>query len=498
MKHKREFREPTVWISIIPFAVLIGALVPVVKVFGADALEGGAQVALLFASAVSVGLYMLVCRGKWSVLEDAILNNIRMVSSGIIILLLIGAISGTWMISGIVPTFICYGIKLITPKIFLFISCLICALVSVLTGSSWTTIATVGVALLGIGTAQGYPASWVAGAIISGAYFGDKISPLSDTTTLAATSTGVHIFEHIRYMLRTTVPSFAIALVIYLVMSLLHPSTEATHMEEYSTALRASFNISPWVLIVPALTAVMIARKCPAMVTLFCAALMAAVAAVILQPQVIWSVATGGALADYTRLGPAEAFRGTMLSIYSSTGIDTLNPELNELVSTKGITGMLNTVYLIIAASVFGGVMMGSGMVKCLTMAMFRYIRKAASLVGSTVFTGLFCDIVTGDQYLSIILTGSLYKEFYEQKGYKAKLLSRSVEDSATVTSVLIPWNSCGMTQATVLHVATLAYLPFCFFNLLSPLMSIIVALFTPESEFLSKSSTSELPKPEK
>lgn len=421
-----------------------------------------------------------------------------MVAVGILILLLIGAISGTWMISGIVPAFICYGINLITPKIFLFAACAICAFVSVLTGSSWTTIATLGVALLGIGTAQGYPAAWVAGAIISGAYFGDKISPLSDTTTLAATSAGVPIFTHIRFMLKTTVPSICIALVLYLVMSLMHPTVEAAHMADFSASLRETFNITPWVLVVPVLTGVMIARKLPAVITLFCAALMAAVTALVAQPHIIWSVATGGNVADYSGMSAMEAFKGTMLAVYSSTGIDTGNVELNDLVSTRGITGMLNTVYLIIAASIFGGIMMGSGMVKNITTAFFRYIRSTVGMVSSTVFTGVFCDLITGDQYLSIILTGGLYKDFYKEKGYEPKLLSRSVEDSATVTSVLIPWNSCGMTQATVLHVATIAYLPFCFFNLISPLMSILVAAVTKKSKFLSTASTSEPPIPEK
>lgn len=269
-------------------------------------------------------------------------------------------------------------------------------------------------------------------------------------------------------------------------------------MSAYSDALRETFNITPWVMVVPVLTAIMIAKKLPAVITLFSAALLAAVAALILQPDVIWSIATGGNVADYESLSLADGFKGIMLAVYSATGIDTGNPDLNSLVATKGITGMLNTVYLIISASIFGGVMMGSGMVKKLTMALFRFIHGALGMVTSTVATGVFCDLITGDQYLSIILTGSLYKNFYKEKGYESKLLSRSVEDSATVTSVLIPWNSCGMTQATVLNVATLAYMPFCFFNILSPFMSILVAAVTKNSKFLSTASTSELPSQEK
>lgn len=476
---KRKAKSPSFIISIIPLVVLILSLICVIKVFKADALSGGGQVSLLFAAAVGVALHFFVCGGDWETLEKSILDNFRMIGIPTIILLLIGAIAGTWMVSGIVPTLICYGLKVIAPKIFLFAACIICALVSVVTGSSWTTIATLGVALIGIGTAQGYDPAWVAGAIISGAYFGDKISPLSDTTTLASSSCGVPLFEHIRYMMKTTVPSISIALALYLIFSLLHKTADSSQMELFSDSLYSSFNITPWVLIVPVLTGILIAKKAPAIITLFLASFMAAITALIAQPEIVWSVATGLPPEQYCGMSFLEGFKGIIIAVCSQTNVDTGNAALNDLVMTKGMTGMLNTIFLIFTAVIFGGVLVGSGMILSITKALIRFARKTASLVGATVCTGLLCDMATGDQFLSIILTSNLFKKLYEDSGYEPRLLSRSVEDSATVTSVLIPWNSCGMTQSTVLHVATAAYFPFCFFNILSPLMSVFVAAFS-------------------
>lgn len=468
-------RKPSWMVSTIPFIVLIAVLVVVIRVFGADSLAGGSQVALLIASAVIALIAMCFYGVSWQALEDSVLDNIRSVGTAILILLLIGAIAGTWMVSGIVPTLICYGMKVITPAIFLAASCIISALISVMTGSSWTTIATVGVALIGIGTAQGFDPGWSAGAIISGAYFGDKISPLSDTTVLASSSSGTPLFTHIRYMLITTVPSMAIAIIVFLAASLIHHSPEVSQTEEFSATLRDTFNISPWLLLVPVLTGVLIVRKLPALLTLFLAALMAGVAAVFAQPHIIHEVATG--ISGHTgSLSFQDAFKGIMVSVYGHTGIVTGNPELDALISTRGMTGMLNTIFLIICSVTFGGLLTGSGMLQSLTEMLVKHISGRLSVVSSTVGTGLFCNMTTGDQYLSIILTSSLYRKLYERKGYEKRLLSRSVEDSATVTSVLIPWNSCGMTQSTVLKVPTVDYLPYCLFNIISPLMSVAVA----------------------
>ena len=472
MKLFRKDKNPSALVSLLPFLFLVAALSVVIYVFGTDALSGASQVALLFAAGFTVVLSMVLYKTSWKVFEESILENITSVGTSIVILLLIGAVSGSWMISGVVPTMIYYGMKVIFPEIFLFASCIISALIAVMTGSSWTTIATIGVALVGIGTAQGYEPGWIAGAIISGAYFGDKISPLSDTTVLASSSAGTPLFTHIKFMMVTTIPSFVITLIIFLIVSLLHAEPSNALVTDFSNDLKHSFNISPWLLLVPVLTGVLIARKVSAIATLFIAAVIAGVAALIFQPHVIGSIAGNGG----TGLSFFDGFKGLSIMYYGATSIETGNEALNSLVSTRGMTGMLNTVFLIIAASCFGGTLVGSGMLQSLTDALVRFVHKRVSMVASTVGTGIFANMITGDQYLSILLTSSLYKKLYQERGYESKLLSRSVEDSATVTSVLIPWNSCGMTQATVLKVATLEYLPYCLFNLLSPLMSIFIA----------------------
>lgn len=468
--------KPSWLVSLIPFIVLIATLVIVIKVFGADALEGGSQVSLLFATGVIVAISMIFYRIPWKDFEEGILDNIRSVGTAIIILLLIGAVSGSWMVSGVVPTMIYYGMKVIIPEIFLFATCGICALISVMTGSSWTTIATVGVALVGIGTAQGYEPGWIAGAIISGAYFGDKVSPLSDTTVLASSSAGTPLFTHIRYMMITTVPSFVIAMIVFLAVSLFHEVPSTVDTMDFAHDLKSTFNISPWLLLVPIFTGVLIVKKIPAMLTLFVAAVVAGLFAVTFQPHVIEAIASGLAPDPSQPLSFLDGFKGVFVSFYGSTSVDTGNAVLNELVSTRGMTGMLNTVFLIISAVTFGGALVGSGMLQSLTEVLTKYIKRRVTMVSSTVGTGIFANMITGDQYLSIILTSSLYKKLYKERGYESRLLSRSVEDSATVVSVLIPWNSCGMTQATVLKVSTMTYLPYCLFNLLSPIMSILVA----------------------
>lgn len=475
MKMFRREGDPHWAVSLIPFLVLIATLVLVIKGFGADALAGGSQVALMFAAGVTVAISMIFYKKSWEEFEESIVDNIRSVATSIVILLLIGAVAGSWMVSGVVPTLIYYGMKVITPAIFLFATCIICALISVMTGSSWTTIATIGVALVGIGTAQGYDPGWTAGAIISGAYFGDKVSPLSDTTVLASSSAGTPLFTHIRFMMITTVPSFVISMVIFLIVSLLHKTSDVGMVADFSLSLKSTFNISPWLLLVPVMTGILISRKVPAIITLFFASVLAGIFGLIFQPHIFSEIGTGMAY-DGNGLRFMDGFKGLFQTYYGATAIDTGNPELNELISTRGITGMLSTVFLIIAAGTFGGALVGSGMLQSLTNALVSLVHNRVSMVASTVGTGICANMITGDQYLSILLTSSLYKKLYKDRGYESKLLSRSVEDSATVVSVLIPWNSCGMTQATVLKVSTLHYLPYCFFNLISPLMSILIA----------------------
>jgi NhaC family Na+:H+ antiporter len=468
--------KPSWKVSLIPFIFLIAVLVLVIKVFGSDALAGGSQVALLMASGVVVAISMIFYKIPWKEFEEGIVDNIRAVGSSILILLLIGAVAGSWMVSGVVPTMIYYGMKVIFPSVFLFASCAICALISIMTGSSWTTIATVGVALIGIGTAQGYEPGWIAGAIISGAYFGDKVSPLSDTTVLASSSAGTPLFTHIRFMMITTVPSFVIAMLVFLVVSIMHETPSQIETADFSHDLLSIYNISPWLLLVPVFTGLLISRKVPAILTLFVASVIAGIFALIFQPHILGAVAMDSLPDRSIPLSFLDGFKGLFVSYYGSTAIETGNAALNDLVSTRGMSGMMNTIFLIIAAVTFGGTLVGSGMLQSITEMLTRYIKRRVTMVSSTVGTGIFANMITGDQYLSIILTSSLYKKLYEERGYEPQLLSRSVEDSATVVSVLIPWNSCGMTQATVLKVSTLHYLPYCIFNLISPLMSILIA----------------------
>lgn len=464
-------RKRRVW-ALVPVVVLVGLLALNISIFGADAILGASQVALLCAAGVCVLLSTLLYKTPWKTFEKSIGDHVGELASAILILLLIGAISGTWTMSGLVPAFICYGLKIISPKVFLLTTCVICAVVSVLTGSSWTTIATIGVALLGIGRAEGFSDALTAGAIISGAYFGDKISPLSDTTVLASSVNRVDLFTHIRYMLLTTVPSIVITLIIFTVIGLTHSVADEAQMTVYADVLRARFNITPWLMVVPVIAAILIWKRLPAIVVLSISALAAAIAALIFQPDILTEL--GARVTEGSRA--RVLFTGMVESVYNTLSLDTGNPEVNKLVASRGMLGMLNTVYLIICAMTFGACMKASGMIADLADMLTPVTRTRTGLVGSTVVTGTLLNGIVSDQYLAIILTSSIYRESFDKEGYEMRLLSRSVEDSATVTSPLFPWSSCGMTQATILSVPTLAYAPYCFFNIISPLMSIIVA----------------------
>lgn len=457
-------------IALIPVLVLIIMVSISVALFGADAMMGASQMALLFSTAICLLIGKITINAHWHDFEKHLHRNVKNISVSLLILLVIGALSASWMISGVVPLFIVYGMKMLNPAVFLVSACVISAAVSVLTGSSWTTIATIGLALLGIGMAMGFHEGWIAGAVISGAYFGDKISPLSDTTVLASSVTGTPLFTHIKYMLYTTVPSFVIALIVFAVAGWLYPVKAETNSELITGILSEKFNLRWELLLVPAITSFMIIRRLPALVTLFLSMLCALFFAVFFQPNVLQEI--GGELTE-----KSSVLKGSLITAFGSTSIETGNADVNSLVSTKGMQGMLYTVWIILCATCFGAAMASTRMLESLTKALIRNIHKTAGLVGSTVSTGLLANLSMGDQYLGIILTGNLYKELYAQKGYENRLLSRSVEDSVTVTSVLVPWNSCGMTQSTVLGVSTLVYLPYAVFNYLSPLMSILIAI---------------------
>ena len=456
-------RVPSAFISLLPLVVLVAMLVIVVQVYGSDALSGASQVTLLVVSAFCVFLGMVFLKVPWKDFEKAITDNIANVGSALIILLLIGALSGAWMVSGVVPALIYYGMEIIRPEIFLASGCIISALVSVMTGSSWTTVATIGIALMGIGQAQGFDEGWIAGAIISGAYFGDKISPLSETTVLASGSMGVPLFRHIRYMLITTIPSLTIALILFTIGGIVCTTNDSQNIMSFTAALEQRFHITPWLLAVPVLTGVMIARRWPPLITLFLSTLTAIIFGLIFQTDVFRDI-------------DPSLFKAAMKSVYGSTSVADDIPVLTELVSTRGMAGMMDTIWLIICAMCFGGAMSAGGMVGGITRLFVHLVKGRTTMVASTACTGMMMNLAVADQYLCILLTGNMFKDIYDRQGYERCLLSRTTEDAVTVTSVLVPWNTCGMTQATVLGVATFTYLPYCFFNILSPLMSIFIA----------------------
>ena len=480
--------SPHPFISVIPLAVLIALIVMVVKLFPDDALAGASQVALMIATAVCVALGMGIYRMKWNIFEEMIKKTVGDAGVSILILLLIGMMSATWMISGVVPTLIYYGVQIMSPIFFLPCACIISSIISVMTGTSWTTIATIGIALMGIGDALGIPAPYTAGAIISGAYFGDKLSPMSDTTVLASSIAGADLFSHIRYMLYTTIPSILLSLVLYLIIGLCYDS-KPVDINQYLTGLSHGFNISLLTMLVPAFTGWLIYRKTPSLITLLLSALSACICALALQPEVLVKIA------DEDSITAKSLFEGIMTTCYTHTQVDCGMANINDLVATRGMAGMLNTIWLILCAMCFGSCMVASGMLHAITHMLLKSIHSTISLVCSTVASGVLLNLVMGDQFLSIIMNASIYKDEYAERGYRPELLSRSTEDSATVTSVLVPWTACGMTQSTVLGIPTLIYLPFCFFNIISPLMSCLVAIlgFVPKPQTKeSKASVAE------
>lgn len=461
--------KPALWISLIPVMVLAAMLVMLGMLSESDIMNGGCQLSMFTAAAVTVTIAMAVYKVPWQVMENRIIKSIASSTLSILVLLLIGALSGTWMLSGVVPTMICYGLEVLHPSVFLFAVCIISAVVSVVTGSSWTTCATVGVAFMGIGYSMGFPAWWTAGAVISGAYFGDKLSPLSDTTVLASSTSGVPLFPHIRYMLYTTIPSMTIALIVYLFVGFYINDTPKEHSNELAANLVSVFNISPWLLAVPLITFLFIIKRVPVLITLFASVVVACIAMLLAQPEIVIKLGGDGG-------GFACALNAVLKACCESTSVQTGSSVVDALVTTRGMAGMLNTVWLILAAMTFGGVFMGSGMANAITDALLKRVHGVTGVVTTTVFSGFFFNLCTADQYMSIILTSDLNRQGYDRLGIDRRVLSRATEDSATILSVLVPWNSCGIAQSAVLGIATVAYMPYCVFNIVSPFMSVLVA----------------------
>ena len=450
--------RPSLLISLIPVSFLFVALITVIVTSGADAVSEIGPFILLSSTAVALGLSMVGGVASRRGLSVGFKRSASQILPAIPILLCIALVATTWMLSGVVPTLISYGLKVLSPKLFLVITCAVCSVISVLTGSSWTTIATLGVAFMGIGQVMGYSDPWIAGAIISGAYFGDKVSPLSDTTVVASSTAGVDLFEHIRYLMFTTVPAMGIALIVFLTVGLTNGGEHTAEAGPMLGALGSTFNLSPWTLVIPAITMIMIILRLPTLIVLLAASMLGAIGIFVFQSH------------------DGMGVTALLTKLWSGVSLQTGNDSLDNLVSTGGVLGMLPTVYLVLSAMFFGSVMIGTGMLAKLTDAFTHRLRRRTSIVGATVCSGLAMNCCTGDQYLSLIITGNMYRSLYRRNGLESRLLSRSMEDSISVTSVLIPWNSCGLTQSTVLGVSTLAYFPCCIFNFLTPIMSIIVA----------------------
>lgn len=459
-------RAPRLWQALVPIVVLVALLATNVVVFADGGLEGPNQLALLFAAAVAIVLGLRLGH-SFSQLLDHIVRGISTALGAILILLLIGALAATWLISGVVPAMIDHGLMLLSPKVFLVAACLVCCVVSVATGSSWSTAATIGIALMGIGKAMGMHEGLVAGAVISGAYFGDKLSPLSDTTNLAPAVAGTDLFTHVRYLLNTTIPSITITLVAFLCIGLFHtPSGVAADEAVLRAAIEARFRIGWWLYLVPAAVVVMIVRKVPALPALFVGTLLGALFAVLFQWPLITEMAGGS--------GWKDIYRALIGAMGSGATVTTGNATVDELLAAKGMAGMLKTIWLILCAMVFGGAMEGAGLLQRLAAAILSGVRSDGGLIAATAGSCVVVNATASDQYLSIVVPGRMFAPVYAERGLHPKVLSRTLEDSGTVTSALVPWNTCGAYMGTVLGVATMTYLPFCFFNLISPLMTVL------------------------
>lgn len=456
-------KKPSLFVSLIPLLLLIVIIFTCVRIFGDQVTAGPSQFTLLFVTVIAFAISHIFYGLTWEQAEEGMVTHLKNTYPAILILIAIGALIGSWMCSGIIPSMIYYGLKVIHPAVFLPLTFVISSVISLVTGSSWSTVGTFGVALLGAGQIIGFPTPWLAGAIISGAYFGDQMSPLSDTTNLASSFCNVPLFTHIRYMLVNSLPVFIICLIIYLIAGLTIPIDSTVDIQTQLLALQNTFNISGWFLLIPLISIFLVVKKVPPFVTLFVSALAGAIAAVLFQPQICDAIGGGRFAAAITMIG-------------SHVEIDTGDKILNNLTSTNGMAGMMNTVWLILCVIAYAGVMSASGMIHVITQYLLKFMKNTVSTIASTLGTCIFFNMTLGDQYMTIIMPANMFTESYRKQGFAPELLSRTIEESATVTSVLVPWNTCAVAQSTVLNVATLTYLPYCFFNLILPVFSLFAA----------------------
>ncbi|GAB2771241.1 Na+/H+ antiporter NhaC [Salinimicrobium soli] len=462
-------KELNIWEALFPVFALIGMLAYNVFVYGDDALSGSNQFILLLGAAVAaiVGIFNKV---SFDLMIEEVALNVKSTTGAILILLMVGSLAGTWLISGIIPTMIYYGLQILNPTIFLAATVVICSVISVATGSSWTTSATVGIALIGIADALGISLGMTAGAILSGAYFGDKMSPLSDTTNLAPAMAGTDLFTHIRYMTLTTVPTIIVTLIVFIILGFSIEPAGATDTASILTSIDAAFNINGWLFVVPALVIILIVKKTPPLIALLCGTLLGAVAALIFQPEVVMAVAGAKELTF------EAGYRGLMNAITVETAIETENTQLNDLFSSGGMSGMLGTIWLIICAMVFGGIMDAIGALATISKALLNLFHTTFGLFASTVVSCITLNATASDQYLAIVVPGKMFAKAYKDKGLAPENLSRSLEDSGTVTSVLVPWNTCGAYHSGVLGVPVASYFVYAIFNYLSPFMTLLFA----------------------
>jgi len=462
-------KELSLGIALLPIVILVLLLSYNVLVYGDDALGGSNQFILLLGAAVAgiVGFYYKIGYQK---MIDKVAENLQSVTGALLILLFVGALAGTWLISGIIPAMIYYGLQILHPSIFLPACIIICAIISLATGSSWTTSATVGIALIGIGKVLGIPVGMVAGAVISGAYFGDKLSPLSDTTNLAPAMAGGELFSHIKYMTLTTIPSIIITLVVFFILSLTQSTSGAADTETLMLAIEEKFTITPWLFIVPGTVILLIIKKSPPLIALLIGTLLGGLFAVVFQSKILLEINESSILSFEV------AYRAIMNSITISTEINTSNTLLNDLFTSGGMEGMLGTIWLIICAMVFGGIMDAIGALEKVSNALLNWAQTTFQLFASTVASCLAINLTASDQYLAIVIPGKMFAKAYKDRKLAPENLSRTLEDSGTVTSVLIPWNTCGAYQSGVLGVDVGDYFVYAIFNWLSPFMTLLFA----------------------
>lgn len=462
-------KQPHLLIAMAPVAALILMLYASVKLYGSDSSYGPNQIALILSAAITTVLGLQ--NGlKWPSMEKAMVEGISLSMGALFILLVVGSLIGTWIMAGIVPTMIYYGLLIMHPAFFYVASCVICALVALGTGSSWTTASTIGIALIGVATAMELNMGMTAGAIISGAYFGDKLSPLSDTTNLAPAMAGTDLFTHIGHMLWTTVPSMLIACGLFLVLGLTNqPDSTQVDLTTYLNLLNTHFNISPLMLVPPLIVLAMVMKKVPAFPALLIGALLGGVWAMMFQKATVLAFVNDASLST-----PAALLKGVWSALHGGFKIATDNDNFNSLLSRGGMSSMLNTVWLIISAMMFGAAMEKTRSLEVIANRILNLAQSTGSLVLATLATSFGMNFVASDQYIAIVIPGRMFRAEFERRGLAPQNLSRCLEDSGTLTSVLVPWNTCGGYMSSTLGVATGTYWMFCFFNLLNPFISAI------------------------